>query len=177
MAEDRRSEIEKGAQAGMEAQGGAALAREMLRKQRVAVLATASARHGGHPVTSLAPYALSAGGEPLMLLSDLAQHTQNLRADPRASLFVHDAAAAEKDPRTAARLTLVGRVRRLDAAEEADARTRYLALHPEARGLFNLDFGLYLLAVDEAQLVGGFAAAGWIPGDRLRGAPDGGSAG
>src|SRR6266496_2734944 len=134
--DDRRTEIEKGAQAGMEARGGAALARELLRKQRVAVLATVSVRHGGHPFTSL------------------AQHTRNLAADPRASLFVHDPAAAEADPRTAPRLALVGRVRRATAAEEPDAKARYVARHPEARGLFGLDFALYVLAIEEAQLVG-----------------------
>jgi putative heme iron utilization protein len=169
MAEDRRSGIEAGAQAGMEAQGGAALARDLLGRRRTAVLATASARHGGHPFASLAPFALAAGGEPLLLLSELAQHTRNLRDDPRASLFVHDPAEAEADPRTAARLTLVGRVRRLAAGEEADAKARYLARHPEARGLFALDFALHLLELEEAHLVGGFAAAGWIPGERLRG--------
>jgi heme iron utilization protein len=168
MADDRRTEVEKSAQAGMEAQGGAALARALLANERVAVLATMSVRHGGAPFTSLAPYALSSAGEPVMLLSALAQHTTNLGADPRASLFVHDAAAAAADPRTAPRVALVGRVRRVAPAEEADARARYLARHPEARGLFNLDFALYVLAVDEAQLIGGFASAGWIPGDDLR---------
>jgi len=168
VADDRRTEIEKNAQAGMEARGGAALARELLRKQRVAVLATVSVRHGGHPFTSLAPYALTADGEPVLLLSALAQHTRNLAADPRASLFVHDPAAAEADPRTAPRLTLVGTVRRATAAEEPDAKGRYLARHPEARGLFGLDFALYVLTVAEAQLVGGFAAAGWIWGEQLR---------
>jgi hypothetical protein len=170
VADDRRTDIEKGAQAGMEAQGGAALAREMLRKQRVAVLATLSVRHGGHPVASLAPYALSAEGEPVLLLSALAQHTKNLEADARASLFVHDQDAARADPRTAPRLAVVGRVRRATAPEEPDARARYLARHPEARGLLNLDFALYVLAIEEAQLIGGFGAAGWIPGDQLRGA-------
>jgi len=172
MADDRRTEIEKGAQAGMEARGGAALARELLRKSRVAVLATLSVRHAGHPFTSLAPYALSARGEPVLLLSALAQHTTNLEADPRASLFVHDPAAAEADPRTAPRLALVGRMRRATGAEEPDAKARYLARHPEARGLFNLDFALHVLEVDEAQLVGGFAAAGWIAGEQLRASPD-----
>jgi putative heme iron utilization protein len=168
MADDRRTTVEEGAQAGMEAQGGARLARELLASRRVGVLATVSARHGGHPLTSLAPFALAASGEPVMLLSALAQHTRNLEADPRASLFVHDAAAADADPRTAVRLTVVGRVRRAAPAEEEDLKARYLARHPEARGLMNLDFALYVLAVDEAQLIGGFAAAGWIPGDQLR---------
>lgn len=165
-----RSEAEQAAQAGMEAKGGAALARELLVNQPAAVLATISSRHGGAPTTSLVPFALSARGEPLLLLSALAQHTRNLEADPRASLFVYDAAAAADDPRTAARLCVVGKVRRVAEEEEPDARARYLARHAGARGLLALDFALFELAVDEAQLVGGFAAAGWIPGDALRAA-------
>lgn len=163
-----REEAEKAAQTVMESRGGATLARELLERQRVAVLATLSTRHGGGPFTSLAPFALSARGEPLLLLSALAQHTRNLEADPRASLFVHDPAAASDDPRTAPRLSVLGRVRRVAPAEEPDARARYLARHPEARGLLALDFALFELAVDEAQLVGGFGAAGWIAGDALR---------
>jgi putative heme iron utilization protein len=167
-----RTDVEKGAQAGMEAKGGAALARELLRGQRVAVLATLSVRHGGgHHVASLAPFALDARGEPVVLLSALAQHTRNLQADPRASLFVHDPAAAAADPRTAPRLTLVGRMRPATQGEEPDAKARYLARHPEARGLFALDFAPWVLEVEEGQLVGGFGAAGWIPGDALRETP------
>lgn len=168
MADGPRSDVEDQAQAGMEASGGVGLARELLAKQPVGVLATLSTRHAGCPFTSLAPFAVSARGQPLLLLSALAQHTRNLEADPRASLFVHDAAAAAEDPRTAPRLSLVGRVRRVEAAGEADARARYLARHPEARGLLALDFALYELAIDEAQLVGGFAAAGWLPAAALR---------
>lgn len=168
MPDDRTGEAQRGAQAALEAKGGAALARDLLRRERLGVLATASARHAGHPFATLAPFALSADGQPILLLSALAQHTRNLEEDPRASLLVHAEAASAADPRTAPRLTLVGRVRRLAGDEEADARARYLARHPEARGLLQLDFSAQLLEVEEALLVGGFGAAGWIPGDALR---------
>ena len=168
MAKDPGSDAEQNAQKGLEAKGGAQLARDLLRSERTAVLATASASRGGHPFASLVPFALSREGEPLLLLSALAQHTRNLTADPRACLLVHDAAAAAKDPRTAARAAILGRVRGVATADEADARARYLARHPDARGLLALDFSLYVLAVEEAQIVGGFAAAGWVPGAELR---------
>ena len=113
MATDDGNPARRGAQAELEARGGAALARELLQRMRVGVLATVSARHGGAPFTSLAPYALSGAGDPVLLLSAIAQHTRNLEADPRASLFVHDPAAAEEDPRTAERVSIVGRARRL----------------------------------------------------------------
>ncbi len=167
MADDR-GEVERGAQAGLEARGGAALARALLRSERVAVLATTSERRGGHPFASLVPFATSREGEPLLLLSELAQHTRNVRADPRACLLGHDAAAAAKDPRTAARAAILGRVRPVSDADEPDARARYLARQPGARGLLALDFALYVLEVEEAQIVGGFGAAGWVSGAELR---------
>src|SRR5512138_1383168 len=119
MADDRRTEVEAGAQRGLEEKGGAGLARELLRTEEVAVLATVSASRRGHPFTSLVPFAVSRGGEPLLLLSALAQHTRNVGADARASLLVYDAAAAAKDPRTAARASFLGAVRRLSGPEEA----------------------------------------------------------
>jgi putative heme iron utilization protein len=168
MAGDERERAFREAQAAMETRGGASLARELLRRRLAAVLATASSRHGGAPFTSLAPYALSGAGEPILLLSALAQHTRNLEADPRASLFVHDPAAAEEDPRTAERLCVVGRAARVRTEDEPDARARYLARHPEARGLLALDFALWVIGIEEAQYVRGFGAAGWISGDALR---------
>lgn len=163
-----KGEVEQLAREGAERAGGAGAARALLRKERVGVLSTLSLRHAGWPYGTLVPYALSARGEPLLLLSGLAQHTQNLEADPRASLLVFDGAAAAEDPRTSPRVTLVGRVERVDAAGEPEARDRYLAWHGSARGLLQLDFSLYVLEVDEAQFVGGFAAAGFFPGAALR---------
>jgi heme iron utilization protein len=162
-----REDVEKGAQAGAEAAGGAAAVRALLAEESVAVLATVSRRHGGAPYGTLVPYALDARGAPLLLLSALAQHTQNLEADPRASLLVFDGAAAAKDPRTAARVTLVGRVVRVPEGGRADAEARYVARHRAARGLLNLDFTLHVLELDEAQYVGGFAAAGFFTPEQL----------
>jgi heme iron utilization protein len=162
-----RDETERQAQAGAERGGGAAAVKELLRRERVGVLCTLSLRHPGWPFGTLAPYALSRSGAPLLLLSAVAQHTRNLDADARASLLVAEAAAIARDPRTAPRATLVGRAARVAADEEADARARYLARHPESRGLLSLDFALYVIAVDEAHYVGGFAAAGFFPGTEL----------
>jgi putative heme iron utilization protein len=37
------------------------------------------------------PYALDAGGRPIFLISNMAVHKQNLKSDPRASLFITQA--------------------------------------------------------------------------------------
>jgi putative heme iron utilization protein len=142
-------------------------ARALLRAQKAGVLCTLSAKLGGAPFGSLASYALSARGEPLFLFSALAQHTRNLAADPRASLFVHEPAPADGDPQQGARACLVGRVVPVGEAEQADARERYLARHAQAEPYLQLDFSLYRLAVEEVQLVGGFAQAAWVPASEI----------
>ena len=167
MAEDPREAAERKAQARVEEMGGAGAAKALLGAEQAAALTTLSQRRPGWPSASLVPYAVDARGEPLLALSAIAQHTRNLEADPRACLFVYDAAAAAKDARTAPRLAVYGKVEVLEGEAEAEAKTAYLARHADARGLFNLDFKLYRLAVEEAQWVGGFAAAGWISRDEL----------
>ena len=167
MAEDPREAAERKAQARVEEMGGAEAAKALLGAEQAAVLTTLSQRRPGWPSASLVPYALDSRGEPLLALSAIAQHTRNLEADPRACLFVYDAAGAAKDARTAARLAVYGKVSALEGEAEAEAKAAYLARQPAARGLFNLDFRLYRLAVEEAQWVGGFAAAGWISRDAL----------
>jgi putative heme iron utilization protein len=135
-------------------------ARELLAGPSEGVLATISLHRAGFPFTSLAPYALSRSGEPLLLLSGLAQHTRNLAADPRACLFVQEAGEGASQDR--ARLAVLGRVS-LVAADLEDARARYLARHPEAEAWVTMgDFTLHLLAIEEAHLVGGFGQAGWV---------------
>ncbi|ACG72139.1 pyridoxamine 5'-phosphate oxidase-related FMN-binding [Anaeromyxobacter sp. K] len=161
-------EAEERAQAGAERAGGIEAVRGLLERERVGVLSTISSRHAGWPYGTLVPFAVAANGEPLLLLSALAQHTQNLAADPRCTLLVFDGEAARGDPRTAARATLVGRAVRVGAAEEEDAVERYAARVPGAKGLLALDFALWRLEVMEVQLVGGFAAAGFFPGEALR---------
>ena len=53
------------------------------------------------------PFTLDPAGRPLFLISNMAMHTQNLKADPRCSLFVGQA-NADGDPLGAARATLIG---------------------------------------------------------------------
>jgi putative heme iron utilization protein len=63
-------------------------ARTLLHVARFGTLASVSRKHPGHPFASLMPYAIDPCGRPLFLVSSMAMHTQNVAADPRASLFV-----------------------------------------------------------------------------------------
>ena len=139
--------------------------RALLSGARHGVLSTSGLEPAGFPYGSLVPVATTARGEPLTLVSHLAQHTRNLVADGRASLLV--AAATDGDPQQAARAAVLGAMRRLEGDEAAAARARFLALHPASEPYFDLAFQLWALRPVEARYVGGFGAAAWVSGAEL----------
>src|SRR5947207_82242 len=101
--------------------------RTLLVSEKVGTLATNSQRHAGFPFASVMPYALTDDGAPIFLISAMAIHTQNLVADPRASLLVMQS-GSDSDPLGSPRTTLIGNVSKTDGTH----RDAYLAKHPTA---------------------------------------------
>jgi heme iron utilization protein len=92
---------------------------------RIGSLSTLSRKQPGFPFGSVMPYALDEHGRPIFLISTMAMHTQNLQADPRASLLITQADAGS-DPLGASRVTLVGNVLPIPEAEVDETRQLYL---------------------------------------------------
>ena len=129
---------------------------------RTGTLATISRRHAGHPFASVMPYAVDDAGRPQFLISTMAMHTQNLEADPRASLLITQPDWSG-DPLAAGRLTLMGDARKLDTAGAAEARPTYLARHERASHWVHFDdFAFWRLEIIDVYFVGGFAAMDWV---------------
>src|ERR1700736_904120 len=106
--------------------------RTLLSLVPVATLSTLSRKHPGFPFGSLMPFALDSAGRPIFLISNMAMHTQNLKEDPRCSLFVGQV-AADGDPLGAARATLVGHAEPVSTDDIASVREQYLARHDNSR--------------------------------------------
>ncbi|MEM7043500.1 MAG: DUF2470 domain-containing protein [Pseudomonadota bacterium] len=140
-------------------------ARHLLRSAPAGSLATVMREGDGAPYASLVAIATDHDGAPILLLSDLADHTKNLREDERISLLLTGSDIHE-DPFAGARLSLLGRLERSDSAS---LRTRYLARHPKAALYADFaDFGFYRMTVDRGHLVAGFGRISWIDsGDLL----------
>jgi hypothetical protein len=108
------------------------------------------------------PYGLDDQGRPIFLISTMAMHTQNLQADPRASLLVTQD-AADGDPLGASRVTLVGNVQRIPESEVAEARALYLARYANSKYWVDFeDFSFYRMEVVDVYYVGGFGVMGWV---------------
>ena len=116
------------------------------------------------PYVSLVLVAVDHDLSPILLLSDMAEHTKAIKADDRVSLLF-DGTGGLDQPLTGPRATLLGR-----AGRTADERlkARFLARHPDAALYAGFkDFGFYRVAVERAHLVGGFGKIRWIDGAEL----------
>jgi heme iron utilization protein len=147
--------------------------RTLMSLTSVATLSTISRKHAGYPFGSLMPYALDALGQPIFLISSMAMHTQNLKADPRCSLFVGQA-GVDGDALGAARATLIGNAEPVPENDVADARERYLARHENSRYWVDFpDFSFFRLQPIDLYYVGGFGVMGWVEAqDYEHAAPD-----
>jgi putative heme iron utilization protein len=151
-------------------------ARALLRRARSGALATAltedrddGATGGGWPYASLVTVACDGDASPILLLSDLSDHTRNLALDPRASLLV-EAASSRANPQTGPRVSLLGRIVK---TTEIRHRRRFLARHPSAALYADFaDFNVYRMAVERAHFVGGFGRALWLEADDVLLEPD-----
>jgi hypothetical protein len=134
-------------------------ARRLLRAHRYGVLGTLSEKFGGHPFGSITPYLVDHDGSLLILISALAEHTKNVRHDPRVSLITHD----QRD----AHIQTQGRVTALGIAQyEPDrerAGRRYLRYFPEARTYYEMpDFAFYRIQPTAVRYIGGFGRVHWV---------------
>ena len=139
----------------------------------VATLSTLSRKHSGFPFGSLMPFALDSTGRPIFLISNMAMHPQNLKFDPRCSLFIAQV-SVDGDPLGAARATLVGNAEPMPDHDLASARETYLARHENSRYWVDFaDFSFFRLQPIELYYVGGFGVMGWVEArDYEHAAPD-----
>ncbi len=124
-------------------------------------LCTIATEPAGAPYGSLVTFAMD-GAAPVFLISELAEHTKNLREDPRAALLV--AESGEGDPLAKGRVTLLGHARALPDGPECDAaRDAYLSAHPNAAYYVDYsDFAFWRLDVESVRYIGGYGRMSWI---------------
>ncbi|MDE1148950.1 MAG: pyridoxamine 5'-phosphate oxidase family protein [Azospirillaceae bacterium] len=151
-------------------------ARALLRGRPQATLATLVAATAedagpltGWPYPSLVMVATDGLGRPLLLLSELALHTRDLRQDGRAALLFEETQGLE-NPLTGPRLSVLGQMVQLAGAEAEAARAAYLERHPSAALYADFpDFRFWRLDIARAHLVAGFGRIHWLEAGELVG--------
>lgn len=138
------------------------VARSLWHNMRIAALATLDGDGTPH-VSMVTPLSLD-DGSALLLLSELARHTTNIKQDARCSLLVTEATIkdinpdnAPQDPLALERITVHGTIGRLQDKKIKAFKNIYLKTHPAAADYIDFrDFALYLFQPSRIFLVGGF---------------------
>jgi len=135
-------------------------ARTLMHVGGASSLSTMSVKHPGYPFGSVMPYAVDNSGNPIVLISQMAMHTKNLRADPRATLLVAEQTGS---PLGAVRISVMGDFVRVEESEKENVAKAYLQAHPGSYQWAGFgDFGFYRMNVKDVYLVGGFGVMGWV---------------
>jgi putative heme iron utilization protein len=137
--------------------------RSMMRRTVAAAMSTLLMRDGSAaPYTSLTAIACDYDSAPVILLSDLADHTRNLKADARVSLLFHDTDGYD-NPMEGPRVGLLGRAEPVPEDDADRLMRRFVARHPgAARYAEFADFRLYRVCPERAHLIAGFGRARWM---------------
>jgi heme iron utilization protein len=124
------------------------------------VLSTLSVAVPGYPFGSVVPFCLDRQGAPIILIADIAQHTKNIKADPRVSLIVFDRTAP--DLQANGRLTLLADAVPIDVNDH-DTPERYYRCFPDSRGYHQTHgFLFWRLQPRRLRFIGGFGAIHWL---------------
>lgn len=138
-------------------------ARQLMRVRPKAALSSLN-RGDGTPYVSLVNVATTADGSPIILISTLAWHTQNLLQDARGSLLFDDTDGMA-DPLAGARVTAMGQ---FEKTEDPEVRRRYLARHPGAELYVDFrDFSFWTLQTEGAHAVAGFGRIETLSADEV----------
>jgi len=134
-------------------------ARTMAGQISTGTLCTIALEPAGYPYGSLVTFAFDEGN-PVFLISGLAEHTRNLERDPRASLLVAESGSV--DPLANGRVTMLGLCTRVEG-DGGSVRTAFLAAHPNAGYYADFrDFAFWKLHVDSVRYIGGYGRMSWI---------------
>ena len=135
--------------------------RTFVRARQYGVLSTLSVDVPGYPFGSITPYVVTHEGRVVILVSEIAQHTKNMRACSKASLLVSDEKADDKQ--AAGRVTIVGDVARVPDHAIELVKARYLRCFPGHKSYDQAhDFRYFQLSPVRVRFIGGFGDIHWI---------------
>jgi putative heme iron utilization protein len=124
------------------------------------ILSTMSQSMAGYPFGSVVTFAPDRDNRPLILISAIAEHTRNIKADERVSLTLTEGG---DDSQAEARLTIVGNAKLVPESEIDEAALRYYRRFPHAADYHRAhDFSFYRIEPLRGRYIGGFGRIHWV---------------
>lgn len=114
------------------------------------------------PYVSLVMVAHTDKMHPILLLSDLAHHTQQIKQQTKICLL-YDGTSGLKNRLTGHRASVYGVISAISEHQRPEIEDIYLTKHPDAQQYLNFkDFHFYQVNPYQAHLVAGFGAIHWL---------------
>ena len=133
--------------------------KDLINEHSSGVLSTLSVKLGGFPFGSIVPFCNDQNGYPIIYISTIAEHTKNILADSRVSLFL--ASTDNSDVQAKGRATIVGNVELITDDEEV--RERYYKYFPSSKRYSEMhSFNFYRIVPTTIRFIGGFGAIHWV---------------
>ena len=139
-------------------------AMRLLHSRAEGILSTHSVDVPGYPFGSLTPYCLDYQFNPVIFISNIAQHTRNINENPRVCLTIsEDTSDSEKQAH--GRYTYLGEAEWIekDSDDFQSVSDRYFRYFPSARNYLSThDFHFYRINFTRGRFIGGFGDIFWI---------------
>ena len=135
-------------------------ARRLVRKFTTGVLATQSLKFPGYPYASSLPFCTDQRGRVVVLISHLAEHTQNAEHDVKTGFLV---SPLTRDLQEQARVSMIGDIAPVDDPVIA---LRYTRFFPEARQYLQIGgFRFFRIEPRSLRYIAGFGSIHTITAD------------
>ena len=132
------------------------------RSDKIAILSTISKQHNGYPFGSFVTYVSGWDRTIFLYLSDLADHTKNLKKDHRSCITIYKKNESG-DVQNSARLTLIGDLKKVQDKVYEACKERFHNFFPESKAYEQMhDFNLYQISITQARWIGGFGKISWL---------------
>lgn len=136
-------------------------ARRLFKEKLHGVLSTVSKEIPDYPFGSLTPYVGDYQENPILLISDIAEHHQNISNNPKVCLTIVEGEGGEVQAK--GRISIVGDAIKLTAENETEAAERYFSFFPYARNYRKAHhFDFFRIDVKRVRYIGGFGKIFWV---------------
>ena len=133
---------------------------QFIKKHYVGVLSTHSVSEPGYPFGSITPYIVTEDGDLAIYISELAEHTRNIRQNNKVSLTIYQQ-PDQHNPGSGSRITCLADA--LLATDQAVLQQQYAQQIPDAELTLSLPgFEFYRLHPKRIRLIAGFGQIKWL---------------
>ena len=140
-------------------------AAELFRSSNEAILSTVSKKFDGFPFGSYVTYVSGRNRAIYLYASDIAEHTKNLKNNPKACITI-SRSKDEEDKQNSARLTIMGKLEEVLGDKLEDCKSRFQKFLPESKKYSQMhDFKFYELKTENIRWIGGFGEIAWLKKD------------